>query len=131
MKKITKQKGSIALISTVIVSAILIILILGISETQISTSYQYLNSSSNKDLYYSAEACLEEAIFKTEENPNYLGETLDLGTESCTISTSGSSPKTISITVTSDNYTQNFEAQITVTVNGQANNVKLLNWTKI
>lgn len=131
MKKITKQKGSIALISTVIVSAILIILVLGISETQISTSYQYLNSASSKDLYYSAESCLEEAIFKTEENPSYAGETLDLGTESCTITTSGTSPKTISITVTSDNYTQNFEAQVTVTANGQANNVKLLNWVKI
>ncbi|MFA6992278.1 MAG: hypothetical protein WC269_03290 [Candidatus Gracilibacteria bacterium] len=131
MRKPTKQKGSIALISVVIVSAILIILVLGISETQISTSYQYLNSASSKDLYYSAEACLEEAIFRTEENTSYTGGILDLGTESCTISTSGTSSKTISITVTSENYTQNFEALINVTTNGQANNVELLNWTKI
>jgi hypothetical protein len=131
MKNKLNQKGSIALICVLIISAELIILVLGASETQISTSYQYLNSSTSKNLYYTAEACLEEAVFKIEGSPTYNGETLDLGTDSCTIVVSGTSPKTISINVTSENYTQNFEAQVTVTTNGQANNVRLSNWTKI
>jgi len=132
MKNLKNIKGSVALMSILIISAILLILVLGISETQISTSYQYVNSSYGKYSYYMAEACLEEAVIKIEADPNYSGEnlTLDSGNGVCDISVSGS-PLTITIETTSGNYTQNFQAQVSVTTNGQANNVRLLNWSGI
>lgn len=129
----TSKKGSVALISVLIISAILLILVLGISETQISTSYQYVNSSSGKYSYYMAEACLEEAMIKLESNLGYSGEdlTLDSGNATCEIDVSGSPTLTITITTTSGNYTQSFQAQASITTNGQANNIRLLNWSEI
>lgn len=133
MKTNLKQRGSVALISVLIISAILLILVLGISETQISTSYQYVNSSSGKYSYYIAEACLEEAMIKIKGDTSYSGEDLilDSGNATCEISASGAGTKTITITTVSGDYTQSFQAQASVTTNGQANNVRLLNWTEI
>ena len=46
MKRISKKRGAVALISILIISAITLILVISMSEINISTSKQYLNSSS-------------------------------------------------------------------------------------
>jgi Tfp pilus assembly protein PilX len=131
MKKIEKQKGSIALISVLIISAILLILILGMSESSVTGSYQSLNKSSNQIAYHTAEACLEETIMRMEDDINFTGVTLSFDETTCTSVTSGENPKTISIEVEYMDYVQHFAAQVSVATMGQANNVKLLNWEKI
>lgn len=124
-------KGSIALISILIISAILLITVIGMSESNISQMYQYLNNSSNEMIYNIAEGCMEEAMIRIEENPSFAGTTLNLNDQVCTITVAGDSIKTVLIEVDYLNYTQIFEAQASVTVNGQANNVSLLNWHEI
>lgn len=133
MKLIKNHKGSIVLITVLVVSAVLLIVILGASESQITTSYQQLNTVSNKSTYYFAESCMEEAMGKIKMDSSYLGGTiiLDDDNTSCDIVVTGGSPKTIDITINYGNYTQSFEGEISVTTSGQANNVRLLNWNKI
>jgi hypothetical protein len=131
MTPITKnQKGSIALITILVVSAILLIVVLGASESQITTSYQYLNTTSNKSTYYFAESCLEEAMGQIKIDENYSGNTVDFTDDnaSCDIDIAGDN---INITVNYENYTQDYQAEISISTNGEANNVRLLNWEKI
>lgn len=132
MKNITNQKGSIALISILVVSAVLLVLVLGTSETQTSTSYQQFNSMSNRYLYYMSESCLEEAMGRIKNNINYPGEIIEFEDGAiCDISVTGEETKTIGIIANYDNYTQGYQGEISVTIDGQINNIRLLNWQKI
>lgn len=132
IKLIAKQTGSIALISILIVCAILLVLVIGTSDSQLSTAYQQLNSTSNKTSYYVSEACLEEAIGKLKSDAAYVGGVINVGDDgSCIVDITSGSPKTISIMSTFGDYTQNYEAEVSVTTDGTANNVRLLNWQKI
>lgn len=130
-KNLINLRGSIALISILIISAVLLITVIGMSESNISQMYQYLNNESNEIIYNSAEGCLEEAIIRIEDDIFFAGTILTLNDQVCTITVAGDSTKTVLIEVDYLNYTQTFEAQVLVTVNGQANNVSLLNWHEI
>lgn len=132
MKNLTINiKGSIALISILIISAILLITVIGMSESNISQMYQYLNNESNEIMYNTGEGCLEETIIRLEDDISFTGTTLNLDDQVCTITVSGADTKTVLIEVSFLNYTQTFRAQLSVTATGQANNVDLLNWNEI
>jgi len=133
MKSIIKNNsGSIVLMSILIISAILLVLVLGTSESQITTSYRQLNTQSEKHLYYMSEGCLEEAMSRLKIDASYSGETLNMGEDAeCTIIVTGDATKTITITTTFYEHTNSYEAQISLTTEGQANNIRLLNWEKI
>ena len=49
----------------------------------------------------------------------------------CTSTVSGSTTKTIDIGITYLDYVQNYQAEVTASVNGEAVNVNLLNWEQI
>lgn len=133
MKKIKSQKGSIALISLLLISVVSMILALGISETSISTSYQYLNNSSSKEAYYVAEGCLEEVLTRLEQNADFGGTTLNIDLDtSCTAAvTGGASLKTVTIVVDKLNYSQTFQGTVDLTAEGVINNADLSNWKEI
>lgn len=129
MKNFLKYRGSIALISMLIISAFTIILVVAMSEINISTSKNYFNNNGDKTAYYSAEACLEEAIIRLEKDPTFVTETLTFDSDTdCTITANAN---TISVTANFLNFTQNFQATIQIKSSGQANNLKLLNWKQI
>jgi len=130
MKLIKNHKGSIALISILVVSAILLIVVLGASESQTTTSYQYLNTNSNKSAYYFAESCLEEVMGRIKVDENYSGETIDFPDDNVTCDANVDG-EVINISINFENYTQNYQAEISISTNGEANNVRLLNWGKI
>lgn len=126
------QKGSIALISILVIVAFSLILAVGMSEVNISTSYQHLNNNANKGAYYLAEACLEESILRLEADNSFVSETLVFSNaDSCDINVSGINPKTVAIDVNYSNYTQNFQAQLQLSQNGQVTNAALSNWLEI
>ncbi len=118
------------LISVLVMSAVLLLIVIGVSETQVTSSYQQLNTRSNKSSYYIAESCFEEASQKIKMDINYSGGTITFDYGTCTISIIGSTTKIVSISTTFENYTQNHQAEITVIQNGEINNVRLLNWQK-
>lgn len=119
------------LISILVVSAVLLILVLGVSDTQISTAEQNYNTSSNKSTYYIAESCFEEAAKRIKDDINFANATIDFDDGNCQIAVAGAETKTITITATFDDYTQSYQAEVSVIINGEINNVRLLNWEKI
>ncbi len=131
LKKLLNDKGSIALISVLVICAITILFTVRMSESNISTMYQYLNNESSQIIYRAAESCLEESILRIEKDISFSGTTLNLGDATCTSTVSGSDVKTISIVINYDSYTQNYSAEASVTTNGSANNIELQKWEKI
>ena len=63
-KFLFKNSGSIALISILIIAAFTLLLVVGMSEVNISTSYEYFNNAGGTNSYYAAESCLEEAMIR-------------------------------------------------------------------
>ena len=123
------MRGSVALISILIISAFALILVISMSEVNISKSSQSYNSEAGKIQLYSAEACLEEAIIRLEDNPAFSDGSMTFdGDTSCTISVANNQ---IDISVSYLDFSQNFRANFEVSVNGEANNVTLLTWSEI
>jgi len=128
-KTIDKYTGSVALISVLAISSLVLILVVSMSELNLSTSKQHFNSISQKSSYYIGESCLEEAIIRLEADPSFSSETITLDAETnCDVTVSGN---TISVTANFLNYTQTYQAQITQVVQGQATNIQLIDWKEI
>lgn len=134
MKETAQNKeGSVALMSILIISAMLVLIVLGMSETNISNNYSYLNSNSDQLIYNLAESCFEDTVKRLEEDPLFDGSTTtfaDTGS-SCTSDVSGAGPYTVEVELTNNNYTQYFEGEVSLTTIGEANNAELLNWGEI
>ncbi|MBI2463619.1 hypothetical protein HYV57_01545 [Candidatus Peregrinibacteria bacterium] len=131
-KKHIQKQGSIALISLLIIAGFTLLIVIGISDANISTGYETLNTTSQKISDYAAEACLEEAMIQLETHENFISGSLTLENDSiCSIIISGTNPKTINIEVRYDNYAQHFQGEASMEQIGQAKNVKLLNWKEI
>lgn len=132
MITLIKQKGSIALISILLISAITLIAVIGMSEMTISGFSQYANKSSTKISYYLAESCLEEALLRAEDDDSFATTTITLDPDTtCTVTIAGAGPKTAEIDVTYLNYTETFQGEFTINESGQANNVSLSKWKEI
>lgn len=131
-KRYNTSKGSVALISVLIAMAVLMIIAVGMSETHISTSKQYLNTQANREIYYAAEACLEDTIKRIEENIDFSGGSLSINNNdiTCTITATGTTVKNIEITITKDNYIQEYLAEINIVQKGNTNNATINKWER-
>ena len=112
-KQHNNQKGYIALISAVIISAILISLTVAASGNGFLLRFDVLNSEFKRVSLSLAESCVSAALLKIGQNYNYVGgETLAVGSELCVIKpisyfSSASHQKTAIITA-SVNYHKAF-----------------------
>lgn len=126
-----KTRGSIALISTLIISMFILILAVSMAENSISVGYQHVNNAASKFSMNFAEGCFEEALHRIELDTSYSGSTLTFSDGSCEITVSGGSTKTIDITLTYLDYIQNFQGTADVTTLGHATNASLSTWNEI
>jgi hypothetical protein len=134
MKKISTKRGSIALISILLITSILLIVVTGMAEAHMSILFQYNNNVMGMSSYYGAESCLEETIRRLEQDTAFTGTTItDDAVTFCSTAVSGAGNiKTISVTnVENGIYTQQFEGSISITQSGTANNALLTGWKKI
>lgn len=131
IKNILKNKGSVALISIMLISAITLIVVIAMTEINFFTSSQSYNSQNDKTAYYAAEACLEEAIVRLEGDLNYSSGSLTFDADtSCTISVTDDGQKNVTIQVTYLDYVQNFSATFSYEQSGQAANLHLIDWSE-
>ena len=120
------------MIMMLMISAIVLILAVGMSEANLSVMKQYLNNESNNTIFYEAESCLEEALVRLEEDTSFTSTTILFGTTECSATVSGTAPNmVINVSVTYGEYSQNYSANILLSTNNNANNVTLLNWQEI
>ncbi|MBI4101603.1 MAG: hypothetical protein HY443_01390 [Candidatus Nealsonbacteria bacterium] len=80
------MKGYIAIISTLIISAVLLLATLAGVNSGIVQSKMAFQKNQFSENYYLAQACAEEALMRLKENSAYSGsETINLDQNSCQI----------------------------------------------
>lgn len=130
--KFKSQNASIALISLLVISVFTLILVVAMSEVNISSSYQRLNTESGKLSYYAAEGCFEEAAHRLEEDTGFNSATLEYDSDtSCSIVVTGTAPYVITVTVNYLNYVERYQANAYITSSGEGTNLSLGDWQEI
>lgn len=101
-------RGFIALISILIISAVILLIALGVSQFGISQSKIALQRNQTSESYYLAQSCAEEALMKLKEDLGYRGnEILNIEGNSCAIlSVGGSGNRNRLVKTTSNAYNQ-------------------------
>lgn len=130
MKKIkTDKRGSVALTGILLITAVLMIVVLSISEANISAAQRQMNNESKKLTYYGAEACMEEVMIRLKRDPSFTGAEMMLNeTQNCKISVLNSYAV---VEIEYASYERRFEVDYELTTDGHANNIKLSNWREI
>jgi hypothetical protein len=132
MMRFRTKSGSIALISVLIISAMLLIMVVGMAEAHVSVLYQYQDDLLSKSSFYFAESCLEETVRNFERDVSISGITItESADKECVTTISGSgSVRDVSVTTVDSGYTQNFTGQISYTQTGVVTNASLIHWEK-
>src|SRR3989344_619469 len=97
LKKHQKDSGFVALITAIILSVILLVVTITLSQTSFLTRSILLDSEFKERSTALAEACVDVAILRISMTPGYsaTNEDVSIGTETCTIvSVSGSNIQT-------------------------------------
>ena len=80
------QRGFIALITILIILAIVLAVGLGLSLLSISETKMSFQKYLSSQAYYLANLCAEQALMKLKEDSNYIGnETINMENGSCSI----------------------------------------------
>ncbi|MBI4053908.1 MAG: hypothetical protein HY397_01100 [Candidatus Doudnabacteria bacterium] len=83
---IKQSDGYVALISAIIVSAVLLIIVFSISFSVYFARFNILDSEYKKISTGLAEACVEAAMLELAQDPSYAGgENKDVGSNQCSI----------------------------------------------
>ena len=81
-----KQKGFIAITTVLIISALVLMVGIGISLESIGETKMGLQRSLSSQSYYLINLCAEQTLMKLKENSSYLGdETINVENGNCTI----------------------------------------------
>lgn len=121
------QKGFIALVSLLIISAVALsiavsIVIIGVGEADVAFSTRQGNEATQI-----AQSCVEEALFRLRGNNGYVGGSLSVGNGSCTITVSGTTTKTITATATLSGP-PSYQKQIVATAKQAGYSVVIQTW---
>jgi len=114
------SKGYIALTTVLILTAVMLIIVLGLNLNAISESKIAISEEASQKAFYLATACAEDAIRKLKDDINYAGnETIAIGAESCFIETvegSGNTNRVVKTQSTVGEHTRKIKVEI-ATVN--------------
>lgn len=120
------RPASILLMSVLMVSAFTLLLVLALSELEMSHSYMILNDQESTRSLYAAEACLEDAVYRYELDSTFTGSTLTL--DAYTECTSTVLVNQITVLVTDGNYTATYTASLESDAVNLVNNLHLIQW---
>ena len=86
MEDYNNQKGYIALISVVFVSALLMLVVTSVNLTSISEIDMALKTTQAAESFYLAQACAEEVLMRLKEDAQYTGnESLEIEGAVCEV----------------------------------------------
>jgi len=125
------QEGFIALISILIIGAVVLVISIGLSLRSIGETDMSLGEQESHRALALANLCAEQALMKFESTLNYSGsESIIIGNESCDIlavSGSGNLNRTIQTQSTVSNYTR----KVQVVVSQISPTMQLTSWEEV
>lgn len=127
----SKEQGYIALISVIIISALVVLIASSANLLSISESDMGLQENQAWEAFYLATACAEDALMKLKDNLKYGGnETLTFDNGTCTIlSLEGSANKDRIIKVASTAYNQT--RKIKIEINKVNPDMEIKSWQQV
>lgn len=124
-----KNKTGQAMISILLVLALALIFITTTAVIYTRETDLSFNSRKSNEIYYNAEAALDNAILRLIRNPDYLGETLTLDDGNAIITVgAGPGPDQKTINVKSISNSQKFIRNLTAVVNTAGRVISLVSW---
>ena len=109
------QSGFMMILSVIIMTSVITVIVVRTtlsSLTRIETRGVGLISGK---IAYLSQSCLDEALISLNRDNSYIGTTFSLDAGDCDIVVSGSgNTRTIDITATIDNYSQDIQADVTL-----------------
>jgi len=113
---IKNQNGFIALISVLIVGAVVLVVSIGISLRSVDESNMSLDEQESHRALALANLCAEQALMKLESSLNYNGnESIIVGDESCdilTIGGAGNLTRTVKTSSVVSGYTRRIKVEV-------------------
>ena len=114
------QRGAAALISVVVMTAIIVVAVSGTALIGIGNLDAALGYFQGTHAVLAAESCNEEAMLRLQRSSSYTGGTLAVGNATCTIVVTGNPcPCVITTTAVDGSYTRRVQANVTL-VSGNA-----------
>jgi len=114
-----KESGAIALITVVVVGFVTLLLALSISLAGFGELKMGFQEGKSAQVYYVAEACMEEAGLRLKRDSNYSGGSLTVGDKSCTIVISANGgERTVTATAGFDNFVRKIEMVVSIVPRG-------------
>lgn len=114
-----KNKGSVALVSILVIMAVSLAIALSINLGSISELKMGFSESKSSESLFGADGCVSESLIRLAWDSSYTGGTLDFGGGSCIITISGSgSTRTIDVSSMVDDLTR--KIQVGVTLSGSS-----------
>ncbi len=122
------KQGYIALISIIIITAVILIISISINLSGVSEIQMSVSENQSLESFAVAEAGISEAMIRLKRDSGYSGGSLNIGNGSCTIEvTSNASNRTITSTGIVNDLTRKIES--IVELNG--NNLTIISWKEI
>lgn len=123
-----KQQGFVALTSIIIVSAILLAIatsasLLGVQEANSSLSFK-----KGSEALVIAKSCIEEGLYRLQEDASFSTHSLNVGDGSCTIQVSGTSPNYTIVVTATVSFAPSFVKRITVNAVKAGNSISITSW---
>lgn len=113
--QIANRKGAALLVAIIIISAMILVMAIGLGLGSISENQITLYQSQSIRVLQNIDGCSEEALTRMNRNSLYTGESLTLNNTSCIISVVGSgSTRTITVTATSTNYAKTLQINVSI-----------------
>lgn len=109
-----KQKGQ-ALIMVILIGIIALIAVVSAATLVVSELKKNTAVSFGVSQYQITYGALENALMRLLRDPNYTGETVTLGSSTCVITVSGSSPKAVEARCSNGTYSRKIGATVTFT----------------
>ena len=127
----SKNEGYIALVTILIISAVVLVIAVNAGLLGISESDMGLIKNQASEAYYLASACAEYAVAKLKDKLNYPGnETLNIGDGSCYIyqpEGSGNQDRVVKTTGTIYNLTR----KIKININRVRPETEIASWQEV
>lgn len=112
---IHNNKGTIGLLTTLVVGAVVVMLALTIVLTGLSARTNAFTLNQSEKVFISTEGCIEEALIRLNRDHDYIGGTDMIGGVACTSVINGADPnRAISVSGIKDNITRDVFLQVRI-----------------
>ena len=127
------QRGYIALISAIMISAVLIIISISISTTSFFSRFNVADAEYKKRSKALAEACIDQGLLKYAQDPSYTGnnEVVNVGSDTCKVVSVASSGSNVIVQAKGEFPNTANKAVTNIQVTVDSSSFALVSWEEI